>query len=117
MEVIITSSYDEICQEAAGIICRAWKMKNTLVLGLATGRTPLGVYEKLIELYQNEEIDFSNVVASTLDEYLGLDEDHPQSFAYYMKKNFFQHINIKRENIFWLEGKPESIETLCQEYE
>lgn len=117
MEVIITSNYDEICQEAAKIIHHAWKRKNNLVLGLATGRTPLGVYKKIIELYQKGEIDFSRVIAFTLDEYLGLEEDHPQSFAYYMKKNFYHHINIKKENIFRLEGRPEDIETHCKEYE
>jgi|Deesub1362B_J571_1020462.scaffolds.fasta_scaffold00859_3 glucosamine-6-phosphate deaminase len=117
MEVIITTNYDEICQEAANIILQEWKRKNNLVLGLATGSTPLGVYKKIIELYQKGEIDFSQVVTFTLDEYLGLDEDHPQSFAYFMKKNFFQHINIKKENIFRLKGKPENIETECQKYE
>jgi len=117
MEVIITSNYDEICEEAARIIHRAWKRKNNLVLGLATGKTPLGVYKKIIELYHKREMDFSQVVAFTLDEYMGLEEDHPQSFSNYMKKNFYQHINIKKENIFQLEGKPANIETHCMEYE
>lgn len=117
MEVIITSNYGEICQETARIIQQEWKRKNNLVLGLATGRTSLGVYKKIIELYQKEEIDFSRVVAFTLDEYLGLEANHPQSFAYYMRENFFQHINIKKENIFRLQGKPANIETQCQDYE
>jgi len=60
---------------------------------------------------------FRVVIAFSLDEYLGLEEDHPQSFAFYMKENFFKHINIKMENIFRLEGKPPDIETHCQEYE
>ncbi|MBL7084476.1 MAG: glucosamine-6-phosphate deaminase [Candidatus Aminicenantes bacterium] len=117
MEVIITSNYEEICEKATRIIHQAWKRKNNLVLGLATGKTPLGVYKKIVELYENGEMDFSQVVAFTLDEYLGLEENHPQSFAYYMEKNFYQHTNIKEENIFRLEGKPENIKTHCQEYE
>lgn len=117
MEVIITSSYDEICEKAARIIQQEWQKKNNLVLGLATGETPLGVYKKIIEMNQRKEIDFSSIIAFSLDEYLGLEEDHPQSFAYYMKENFLKHINIKTKNIFRLEGKPPDIETHCQEYE
>lgn len=117
MEVIIATDYEKICEAASSIIHQAWKKKNNLVLGLATGSSPLGVYKKLRELYNRGEIDFSQVIAFTLDEYLGLEETHPQSFAYYMRRNFYEHINIKKGNIFRLEGKPENIETLCQEYE
>lgn len=117
MEVIIKSSYDEICEEAACIIQQEWQKKNSLVLGLATGESPLGVYKKLTEMNQRNEIDFSSAIAFSLDEYLGLEEDHPQSFAYYMKENFFNHINIKTKNIFRLEGRPMDIENHCQEYE
>jgi len=117
MEVIITSSYDEVCEEAARIVQQEWQKKNNLVLSLATGETPLGVYKKLTGMNQRNEIDFSSSIAFSLDEYLGLEEDHPQSFAYYMKENFFKHVNIKTENIFHLKGKPLDIESHCQEYE
>ncbi len=117
MEVIITSNYDKICEEAAHIIQQEWQKKNNLVLGLATGETPLGVYKKLTGMNQRNEIDFSSIAAFSLDEYLGLEEDHPQSFAYYMHENFFKHINIKTKNIFRLEGRPSDIEAHCQEYE
>lgn len=117
MEVIIKSNYDEICEEAARIILQEWEKKNNLVLGLATGETPLGVYKKIIDKHQKKEVDFSDVIAFSLDEYLGLEEDHPQSFAYYMNENVFKHINIKKQNIFHLEGKPADIDTHCQEYE
>jgi len=117
MEIIIKKNYDQICEEAVAIIHQAWKKKNDLVLGLPTGRTPLGIYNRLIELNRTKEIDFSRVVAFGLDEYLGLKKDHPQSFAYYMETNFYQHINIKKENISRLEGSPEDIDNHCQEYE
>ncbi len=117
MEVIIAANYDKICEEAACIVQQEWQKKNNLVLGLATGETPLGVYKKIIEMNQRNEIDFSSIVAFSLDEYLGLEEDHPQSFAYYMKENFFKHINIRTENIFRLEGKPIDIDTHCRKYE
>lgn len=117
MEVIIKSNYDEICGEAAGIIQQEWQKKKNLVLGLATGVTPLGIYREIIELHRKNEIDFTDVIVFSLDEYLGLEKDHPQSFAYYMKENFLKYVNIKKENIFRLEGKPADIETHCQEYE
>ncbi len=117
MEVIIKSNYDEICREAACIIQKEWQKKKSLVLGLATGTTPLGVYRELIELHRKNEIDFSDSAAFSLDEYLGLEEDHPQSFACYMRENFLKHINIKEDNIFRLEGKPVDIQKHCQEYE
>jgi len=117
MEVIIKQDYDEICEEAAKIIHQAWKKKNNLVLGLPTGKTPLGLYRRLIEIHKKEEMDFSQVATFSLDEYLGLKEDHPQGFAHYMATNFFQHVNIKRENIFRLKGTPENIEDHCREYE
>jgi glucosamine-6-phosphate deaminase len=117
VEVIIKQDYNHVCEEAEKTIYQAWKKKNNLVLGLPTGRTPLGVYKRLIALHNKEEIDFSQVVTFSLDEYLGLKENHPQSFASYMEKNFLQHINIKKENIFRLNGTPENIDDHCREYE
>jgi len=104
MEVIIKSNYDEICQEAARIILEEWQKKRNLALGLATGATPLGVYKKIIELHQKGEIDFTEVVTFSLDEYLGLEKDHSQSFAFYMEENLFKHINIRKDNTVQILG-------------
>lgn len=117
MEVIIKNDYDEICSEAFGIILEKWQKKKNIVLGLATGRTPLGVYAKLIDSHKRGEIDFSEVRAFSLDEYFGLSEDHPHSFAYYMKKNLYSQINIKKENIHGLHGSTDDIENHCRRYE
>lgn len=117
MEIIIKQAYAQICEEAVRIIHQLWKKKKNLVLCLATGKTPLGVYRKLIEFYRKGEIDFSQAIAFGLDEYLGLEETHPQSFAYYLEKNFYQHINIRKENIFRLKGFPKDIDSHCREYE
>ena len=117
MEVIIKKDYDEVCGEAAGIIQEAWRQENGLVLGFATGNTPLGLYRRLIELYGQGEIDFASVRAFNLDEYVGLEESHPQSFAYYMDHHLFRHVNIPRENIFRLSGRPADIEAHCRSYE
>ncbi|MFP4082495.1 MAG: glucosamine-6-phosphate deaminase [Candidatus Aminicenantes bacterium] len=117
METIIKKDYDQICEQAAEIIHQTWHKKNNLVLGLPTGNTPLGVYKRLSLLYQKGEMDFSQVTTFNLDEYLGLKENHPRSFSYYMEKNFFQHVNIRKENIHRLKGIPENIDDHCRQYE
>ncbi len=117
MEIIIKPDYNEVCEETVGIIHRAWQKKNALVLGLPTGQTPLGLYERLISFYNEGKIDFSSVTTFNVDEYLGLEKTHPQSFAFYMDNHFFRHINIKRENTHFLSGKPENIEEHCRAYE
>jgi glucosamine-6-phosphate deaminase len=117
MEVIIKPDYDQVCAESAAIIREAWILKNDLVLGLATGKTPLGLYERLIGFYKKGGMDFSSVVAFNLDEYLGLGETHPQSFAYYMDRNLFRQVNIRKENAHHLEGRPADIEEHCRAYE
>jgi glucosamine-6-phosphate deaminase len=117
MEVIIKPDYDQVCAESAAIILEAWRRKNGLVLGLATGKTPLGLYERLVGLYKKGEMDFSSVVAFNLDEYLGLGETHPQSFAYYTDRNLFRQVNIRKENAHHLDGRPGDIEEHCRAYE
>ena len=100
MEIIIKKDYHRMCGEAVKLIHQSWQKKKDLVLGLATGKTPLGVYEGLLRLYREREMDFSEISAFSLDEYLGIPDEHPQSFAFYMQQNFFQHVNFKNENIF-----------------
>ena len=117
MEVIIKANYDEVCQEATRIIIEQWTKKKDLVLGLATGSTSLGVYSRLIEAYKNGAIEFSQVRTFNLDEYLGLTEDHPHSYAYFMDQKFFRHININRDNVHRLEGRPRDIDEHCRAYE
>jgi glucosamine-6-phosphate deaminase len=117
MEVIIKENYDQMCDETVHLIYKNWQEKNDLVLGLATGRSPLGVYARLISLYEQKQMDFSYVRTFNLDEYIGLPEDHPQSFAFYMEKNFFRSINIRKENIHQLSGTPQDIKGHCRAYE
>lgn len=117
MEIIITKDYHRMCREAVALIHQEWLKKKNLVLGLATGKTPLGVYEGLIRKCRERKMDFAEVSTFSLDEYLGLPEEHPQSFAFYMQQNFFQHVNIRKENIYRLNGLPEDIDTHCHAYE
>ncbi|EMT38609.1 glucosamine-6-phosphate deaminase [Thermoanaerobacter thermohydrosulfuricus] len=117
MKVIITVNYDEMSKKAAEIVKKQIKEKHNTVLGLATGSTPLGMYKHLIEIYKRGEIDFSNVITFNLDEYIGLSPDHPQSYHYFMFHNFFNHINIKKENVHIPNGIAEDLEEECRKYE
>ncbi len=87
------------------------------VLGLPTGSTPLGMYKNLIRLNKENKVSFENVVTFNMDEYVGLDFEHIQSYHYFMYENFFNHINIKEENINILNGLADDLEQECQDYE
>jgi len=89
------------------------------VLGLATGHTPVGVYHELIRMHQDEGLDFSHVVTFNLDEYYGLQPDSLQSYHRWMRENFFNHVNIPKENIHIPEGtlSPDKTDRYCEEYE
>ena len=73
--------------------------ERPFVLGLPTGGTPLKTYQELIKLNQAGEVSFKHVVTFNMDEYVGLNKEHPQSYHYFMYNNFFNHIDIKKENI------------------
>jgi len=122
MRLIIQESYSQLSQWAAAYIVKkindfAPTEENPFVLGLPTGSTPLGTYKELIKLYQSGKVSFKNVVTFNMDEYVGLPEDHPESYHSFMWNNFFQHIDIKKENINILNGNAEDPEAECQRYE
>ncbi|MBM3212962.1 glucosamine-6-phosphate deaminase, partial [Candidatus Poribacteria bacterium] len=99
MQVIIKENYDEMSLEAAKIIRDAIHLKPNLVLGLATGSTPIGTYKELIRMYKSGELDFSKAVTFNLDEYVSLPPTHKQSYHYFMHYNLFDHININPANV------------------
>lgn len=91
--------------------------ERPFVLGLPTGGTPLQTYKRLIELHKAGEISFKNVVTFNMDEYIGLPEEHPESYHSFMYNNFFNHVDIPRENINLLNGNAADVDTECRSYE
>ncbi len=91
--------------------------KPYIVLGLPTGSTPLLTYARLIELYRLGKISFKNVITINMDEYKGLDGNHPQSYHFFMKKNFFDHIDILPQNTHFLNGMTQNPDMECDRYE
>jgi glucosamine-6-phosphate deaminase len=113
MLLVLKLNSEEVGREAARVVANAVRRNPALRLGLATGNTPLKMYQELIRLHREEKLDFSRVVTFNLDEYLGLPPNHPQSFHYFMQQNFFAHVNISPANIHIPDG---SIKGNYQEY-
>ena len=122
MRVIVRPDYDKCSVWAANHIARrindfAPTADKPFVLGLPTGSTPLGTYKELIKLNKAGKVSFKNVVTFNMDEYVGLTEDHPQSYHYFMWSNFFSHIDIKKENVHILNGMAKDLAAECAAYE
>ncbi len=117
MKIVVKKDYQELSREAAEIVKKRIQAKPDIVLGLPTGSTPLGLYKELARAYKKEELDFSQVSSFNLDEYFGLEASHPQSYHFYMEKNFFSLVNIRKENVFIPDGKTSDLENHCQCYE
>jgi glucosamine-6-phosphate deaminase len=122
MRIIIKKNQNEIGDWIASyIIDRIKKAKPTkekpFVLGLPTGSSPLPVYKEFIKRHKAGKISFKNVVTFNMDEYVGLDENHTESYHYFMYDNLFNHIDIPRENINILNGNAKNLEKECADYE
>lgn len=87
------------------------------VLGLPTGSSPIGTYQKLVELYRQGQLSFEHVVTFNMDEYVGLPRDHPESYHSFMWNNLFKHVNIKPENVHILDGNAPDLDEECKRFE
>lgn len=122
MRLIVQPDYDASSVWAANYIALRINEFNPsadrpFTLGLPTGSTPLGTYKELIRLNKAGKVSFKHVVTFNMDEYVGLTADHPQSYHYFMHSNFFDHIDIQKENIHILNGMAENLEAECAAYE
>ena len=117
MRIILCENYEELSKRAAKIVASQIILKPDSVLGLATGSTPIGMYNELVEMYKSGELDFSEVKTFNLDEYYPIKKKNNQSYDYFMQENLFSKINIKNENINIPNGETEDPETECIEYE
>ena len=117
MRLIVTKNYEEMSKVAAKEMAEDIKRNPEIVLGLATGGTPVGMYKELIRMYNEGELDFSKVTSINLDEYVGLAGNHDQSYRYFMNTNLFDHINIDKNNTFVPNGLAENVEEECMAYD
>lgn len=122
MRLIIQPDYEQLAKWTASYIARKIELfrpaaDKPFVLGLPTGSSPLGVYSELILLYKLGKVSFKHVVTFNMDEYVGLEPEHPQSYHYFMWSNFFNHIDIQRENVNILNGLAADLHAECARYE
>jgi len=117
MKIIYAKDYRDMSRKAANIISAQVILKPDAVLGLATGSSPLGIYEQLIKWYNKGDVDFGQCVTFNLDEYYGMSASCDQSYHYFMQKNFFSAVNVPAENINVPNGEEPNIEKECARYE
>jgi glucosamine-6-phosphate deaminase len=122
MRLIIHDDYTRVCVWAADYISKritafAPSGGNPFVLGLPTGSSPLGVYRELIARHKQGKLSFADVVTFNMDEYVGLPAEHPQSYARFMKDNFFNAIDIAPKNTHIPNGMADDLDAECKAYE
>lgn len=117
MNVIIAENYDLLSKKAATIIATEMNEKPDGIFGFATGSSPVGTYKELIKMYEERIIDFSKITSFNLDEYIGLNKEHDQSYYYFMHENLFNHVNMREEYCNIPNGMADDMEAFCNEYE
>ncbi len=117
IRIIKTADYDEMSRVAARIIAAQVTLKPQSILGLATGSTPIGTYEELVEKYRDGRLDFSGVSTVNLDEYKGLGGDHDQSYRYFMNTHLFDHVNIDKARTHVPNGAAADSAAECRAYD
>lgn len=117
MQIYKAKDYQDMSRKAANIISAQVILKPDCVLGLATGSSPVGTYQQLIEWYKKGDLDFSRVTSINLDEYRGLPGDNDQSYRYFMNHNLFDHVNIHKECTYVPDGLEPDPQKACAAYE
>lgn len=117
MKIYKAKDYKDMSRKAANIISAQVIMKPNCVLGLATGSTPIGTYDQLVEWYNKGDLDFSEVTTVNLDEYKGLPRTNDQSYYYFMHQHLFERVNIDPERTNVPNGMEPDAEKECGRYE
>lgn len=116
MKVIITENYEEMSRVAADIIIGLVKKNPEAVLGLATGSSPIGTYDNMVKDHLENGTSYKNIKTVNLDEYVTLAPDHDQSYAYFMRKNLFDRVDIDPANTNLPSGIAPDAQAECDRY-
>lgn len=117
MKIIKVKNYDEVSKEAALYMLEKISKAPNMVLGLATGGTPVGMYANLIKDHQENHTSYKDITTFNLDEYLGLDGSHESSYRYFMNSQLFNHIDIDKSKTYVPSGNAANSEDECEQYE
>lgn len=116
-KVVVLEDSDQVGARAAEIIASTIRDNPHSILGLATGGSPIRTYRELVRMHRESELDFSAATSFNLDEYVGLDGGHPQSFRHFMDDNLFSKINIDLQKTHVPDGLATDVQTHCRQYE
>ena len=117
MNIIVCKNYEEMSLRAAELLAEVVKSKPACVLGLATGSTPVGMYQNLIRMNKAGEISFKDVTTVNLDEYYPIDPENDQSYRYFMNVNLFDHVDIDKAKTSVPDGTAKDPEAEGRRYE
>ncbi len=117
IRIIVCDSYEQLSRKAAAMAAGVVSLKPDCVLGLATGSSPVGMYQELVRKYETGELDFSGVRTYNLDEYCPISPENPQSYHYFMKENLFSRVNLLPENTHVPDGNAADMDRVCEDYE
>ncbi|MDO9549076.1 MAG: glucosamine-6-phosphate deaminase [Candidatus Marinimicrobia bacterium] len=122
MRILIHDNYEKLSTWVAHYVARKINTakptaEKPFVLGLPTGSSPIGTYQALVKLYKEGKVSFKYIVTFNMDEYVGIAQDHPESYHSFMWDNLFRHIDIPKENINILDGNAPDLEKECHDYE
>lgn len=117
MRMMIFKSYEELSEAGATIIVDLLNQKPKAVFGLATGGTPVGIYEQLSKMYSEHKVSFKEATSFNLDEYVGIPQQHPESYYSYMQQHLFQHIDLPAEQAFIPNSNAEQLKEECERYD
>lgn len=116
MKVIITENYDEMSRKAGEIVTEIVKNNPNAILGLATGSSPIGMYDYMVKEHLSSGVSYAKVSSVNLDEYVGLDGANENSYAFFMSKYLFDRVNIDKKNTYLPNGKAEDKQAECDRY-
>ncbi len=122
MRLIIQPDYKKVSQWTANYIVSKINLfqpseSKPFILGLPTGSSPIGTYQELVRLYREQKVSFKHVVTFNMDEYVGIPQDHPESYHSFMWRHLFNHIDISHDKIHILNGNAPDLVAECQHYE
>lgn len=116
MEVIVLKDYDAVSKKTAEIVANLVKQKPNMIFCLPAGGSPIGMYEYLVKMYQNKEIDFQHMITFDMDEYIGIGHDNENSYAYFMQEHFLKYVNVSPDNIYYPDGLASNVQEMCTAY-
>lgn len=117
MRIYVAADYADLSRKGANIVSAQVIMKPDAVLGLATGSTPEGMYDQLVKWYEKGDLDFSQCTTVNLDEYLGLEAGHPQSYHHFMDSRLFSRVNLKPGSTHLPDGEAADPAAECRRYD